>query len=591
MPGTEEATHGNKIAPHMQNIILKDDLFEAGNQAKQGINIAHEASATARVQVQSKSTRFTDSFGKLKTKRSIKKRIEETGSRNTRMHILDNYFVHPEVMKETPSDQNGLDKDMDSLALPPEGPKPDGERKNSKFREEPQNVEKYGADSVEGTKIVSAASLLENSVRSHGARVAKLMKYREQDIGNTPAGYRHYFPTQFQKAKLKDRFHYSFINSLLRSQLAGISDDLNDLNALRKRAKSINLKTLKSDFRSRELESGDRVSEGSASIEENTLKHAKQQASTDEKKTVGREYNTNQETEPQNNDDDMFLLGTPDKSTYFENAFMANPGRIHDKHGLAIRPTLPRQNYTATTALTEEEISNIVLGKFGGDSDTTKSGLEGFVHPENESDSEESGLEPDERINTALTLATQTETEINKGTPGPSLLTFKDKAMSHIEEQSNDMYNERKQDSDGRFSNGVDYVEAQKMNPSLYFSPTKMRYSPTTLSNYRRTTIPHRKFSSQSVYLSTSSGSGEGTGSGEYFVPSHESHAKQKHAQRITKVSFATKNKTHAGNLSSLRQVHNKKCQVKLTRPKSNTFSSRNCSFCKLRTFLLLLFL
>lgn len=586
--GTAVATNVNKIAPsdikdhiftsRAQNILLRANLFSAGHQKKQDINIAHETSATALMQLPSESMQLTDSLGRLETKRSVKGEIEETGARNTRMHILDKYFVHPEVMKETPSDRNGLDKDMDSSALSLKEPKPDGERKNRKFLEESQNVGKYGADSMEGSKIVSAASLLENAVRSHGARVAKLLKYQGEETENTPNSYQHYFPTQitnvFQKAKLKERSRYRFVNSLLRPQLAGISDDLNDLNALRKGAKSTNLKTLKNDFRSRELESGDRVSEGSASIEENTLKHAKQQASTDEEKTVGRQYNTNQGTEPQNNDDDdMFLLGTPDKSNYFENAFMANPELIHDKPGPAIPPTRRRQNYRATTALTEEDISNLALGKFGGDSDTTESGLVGFVHSENESDSEESGLGPDERINTALALATQTETKINKATAG---LSFKDKAMSHIEEQSNDMYNERKEDSDGRFSNGYDHVEEQKMNPSLYFSPTKMRYfpKPTTLGNDRRTTIPHRKFSSQSVYQSTSSGSGEGTGSGEYFLPSHQSHDKQKHAQKITKVSFAPKNKTHAGNLSSLRQVHNKICQVKQSRPKSNTLSS-----------------
>ena len=79
----------------------------------------------------------------------------------------------------------------------------------------------------------------------------------------------------------------------------------------------------------------------------------------------------------------------------------------------------------------------------------------------------------------------------------------------------------------------------------------------TTESSFKRTTIPHWKFGSQDVYQSTTSGSGEGSGSGEYYVPPHESHVKHKHAQRIAKVSLSIKNKTHAGdlNLPSLQRV------------------------------------
>lgn len=496
---------------------------------------------------------------RLETKRSIKKQHEETGARNTRMHILDKYFVHPEILKTTPSDTNGSDKGGETLALLLEGPKPRTEGKdfgNRKLQEESPDVKKYGATSMEGAKIVNAASLLENSVRSHDRRLTDSLKYPEQNTGNTPPSVsRHYIPTQsanvLQRATFKKGSHYKFVNSLIRPQLAGISDDLNDLDALRNRAKYINLKTLKNDFKSRELESGGRFNEGSASFEENTLKKLKHQSSTSE-------YNTKQETEPRYNTDDMFLLGTPDESSYFENVFMANPEPIHSKPALAIRPTIRRQRYRAKTALEEGEISNVVFGKFRGDSDTTASGLDGFVHSEDESDSEESGLGPDARFNAALSLATQSETKINKAMSGVSLLSFKDKAMSHIEEESNDMYNERKEDSDARYSNGNNSVEAQRANPSLYFNPTKMRDlpKPTTLSSYKRTTIPHRKFSTQSMYQSTSSGSGEGTGSGEYYVPPHKSHDKQKHAHRITKVSLSAKKKTHAGNISLLYPFH-----------------------------------
>lgn len=546
-----------------QNILIRDNSFEDEYRAKQRIHFVRNGSA----QVRSANVRLKDSTGRIETKKNVKEGIKETGARKTRMHILDKYFVHPEIMKDKPGDRNGSNKNEEASlpALVLEGPKPGAEGRgfgNREFGNETSNMDKYGAASVEGTKIVNAASLLENSSRSHDSRSTELLKYPDRSVGDTQRTLRYYLPTQgeheLQRAKLKLRSRYRFLNSLIRPQLVGISDDINDLDALRNQAKSISLKTLKNSLKS---ESGGQHSEGSASIGEYPLKDVKQEASIVKQRNEGIGYNTKMENEPRFNANDMFLLGAPDKSSYFENAFLANPELIHSKPGLAVRPTPRWKKYGATTALKEGEIYNTVSEKFGGSSDTTNSGLEGFVHPEDESDSNESGLGSDAKFNAALKLAIQSDMRLNKATSGVSLLSFKDKAMSHIEEESHDIYNEQKfkEDYGAGYYNGNASLESQRVSPSPYFSPTKMRdfRKVTTLSSYKRTTIPHWKFRSQDVYQSSSSGSGEGSGSGDNYLPLHESHGKQKHAKKIHKVSPSTKNKTHAGdlNLPSLQGV------------------------------------
>lgn len=552
-----------------QNILIRDNSFEDGYQAKQRTTFVHDGSTSARAQVRSANMTLKDSIERLETKRNIKEGIGEPGARKTRMHILDKYFVDPEIMKEKLSDRNGPNKDEEASlsALVLQGPRSGTDGRdfgNRELGKETSNIEKYGVASVEGTKIVNAASLLENSSRSHETRLTESLEYPERNIGEIPPGtFRHYLPTQtenvLQRAKSKLRSRYRFVNSLIRPQLAGISDDLNDLDALRNRAKSVSLKTLKNSFKSRKFESGDQFNEGSASIGEYTLRGVKQKASIVKERNEGSDYNTKMKTKPRFNSNDMFLLGAPDKSSYFENVFLANPELTHSKPGLVIRPTPRWQRYRATTALKEGKILNEAFRKFGGGSDTTESGVEDFVHPEDELDSNESGLGSD--ANAALRLAIQSDIRLNKATSQVSLLSFKDKAMSHIEEESNDMYNERKfkEDYGARYSNSSASLEAQRANPSSYFSPTKMRDFPkgTTLSSYKRTTIPHWKFGSQDVYQSSSSGSGEGSGSGEYHLPPYRSHDKQKHAQKIPKISLSKMNKTHAGdlNLPSLQRV------------------------------------
>ena len=523
-------------------ILVTDNSFEDIYQAKQRTDFVRDGSA----QAPSANMRF-DSIGRLKTKRNIKEVIEGTGARKTRMHILDKYFVHPDIMKDKSTDRNSSNKDEEASlpALVLEGPKSSADKRdlvNRELRKETSDIEKYGAASVEGTRIVNTASLLQNSSTPH--------------VGDSQGPVSFYLPTQegseLLRPKLKLRPRYRFLKSLIRPQLAGISDDINDLDDLRN--KSISLKMLKNGLKSK---FGGQFSEGSASIAEYTLNDIKQKASMVKERNKGSEYNDN------NNNNDMFLLGSPDKSSYFENAFLAYPELIHSKPGLPIRLTSHWQKHGATTALEQGEGLNEAFGEsVAGGSDTTVSGIEGFDHPEDESGPNESGLGSHAKFNAALNLAIQSDMRLNKATSGVSLLSLKEKALSNIEE-SNDMNNEQKfKEYYGAGNlNDSSRLEDQIASPTPYFSPTKMRdFSKikTTESSFKRTTIPHWKFGSQDVYQSTTSGSGEGSGSGEYYVPPHKSHVQeQKDAQRIAKVSLSIKNKTHAGdfNLPSLQSV------------------------------------
>lgn len=570
--GTALATNGNlstdqivlsdfrdgRLTSGTQNILRRDNSFEDENQAKQRIDFVDDGSA----QVRSANMGLKDSIGRLETKRSVKKRIEGTGPRKSRMRILDKYFVHPEIMKDKPGDRSGSNKDEEASlpALVLEGPKPgvkEREFGNRKFGKETSNIDKYGAASAEGLKIVNAASLLENSSWSHDSRLTESLIPPERNVGDTQGTLRYYIPSQgeheLQRAKFKLRSRYRFLNSLIRPQLVGISDDINGLDALRNQAKSISLKTLKNSFKSG---FGGKHSEGSASIGQHPLKDVKQKASIVKERNEGIEYNTKTEDKPRFNANDIFLLGAPDKSSYFENVFLANPELSHSKSGSALRPKPRWEKYGATTALQEGEILNAELEKHGDGSDTTESGLEGFVHPEDRYDSNESGLGSDANFNAALNLAIQSDMRLNKATSGVPLLSFKNEALSHIEEESNDIYNEQKfkEDYGVGYSNSSARLEAQRTNSSPHFNPTKMRDFPKvpTLSSYKRTTIPNWKFLSQDVYQSSSSGSGEWSGSGDIYRPPHKSHSNQKHAQKIPEASLSTKNKTHAGYLSLL---------------------------------------
>ena len=134
-----------------------------------------------------------------------------------------------------------------------------------------------------------------------------------------------------------------------------------------------------------------------------------------------------------------------------------------------------------------------------------------------------------------------------KNTTSPALpQPYREKALSHIEEESDDMYNETK---------GNGSIEDKKVNPLQHFRPTKKRHftKPTSLITNRRTTIPFPKLGL--AHDTSAHGSGGESGSGDHFVSAHEHHQKQVHPHRITKVFLSTKTKQHTGNLVELKRA------------------------------------
>ena len=150
------------------------------------------------------------------------------------------------------------------------------------------------------------------------------------------------------------------------------------------------------------------------------------------------------------------------------------------------------------------------------------------------------------KLKTALGLAIQTDIRIKNTTSHALLQPYREKALSHIEEESDDMYNETK---------GNGSIEDKKVNPLQHFRPTKKRHftKPTSLITNRRTTIPFPKLGL--AHDTSAHGSGGESGSGDHFVSAHEHHQKQVHPHRITKVFLSTKTKQHTGNLFELKRA------------------------------------
>lgn len=513
--------------------------------------------------------RLTGSYGRHQTKRGVTKGTAETGASKSRMQILDKYYVNPEIVKKGAIDENVSEGDKETYqsALLLEEPNLETERnhfENGELSEEPLNVEKYGAHSVEGTKIANAASLLANSVESHGVKVAEsvINKYPRQNISKLPVAFQYDSPAQngkvYTRGKFMQRSRFRYVNSLIKPQLAGISDDVNDLEALRNHAKELNVRAPNNGLKSPERKLDGQLWEESTAIGENANKHAEKPSSTKKERNDLSEYNTEIKTDAGYNPEDMFLLGTPDDTRYFQNVFMENPGAVdlftgsaqeepvHSEVGSVVQPTPPWQRSGATVPLKQEEM----LGKLLGESESSESGL---LPSGDESDLNEGSDDPNMNLQAALTLATQADMSIKNATSRVLLQPFGDKAMSHIEEESNDMYNEQNNDPDTLYSTGNGSLEIKKVNPFLHFSPTKKRDFPktTTLTSYRRTTIPHGTFSPL-LFESQSHASGGESGSGEYYVSAREHHQKEKPVHSKTNVSLPSKEKNHAGNLLKL---------------------------------------
>ena len=479
------------------NSLIRNGSSKAMHNAKQRIkNSSPNKSKAPLEHMQPKSKQFSDTHGKHATKRTEVERSEETGANKTRMQELEKYFVNPETVKRTPAEENGFTKESFLSAISLDGltsRQPDAEmalqNEESELRttqnldkdvsahfldwsrkglgnEEPTedevkldgNYKKYGESSLEGRKIVNAASLLESSLESQGTGLTESVKYPGEKVGNRARTFQYFLPTQ-STMKFKQRSRYRYVNSLIKPQLAGISADLIGLESQRNPVKSVNLKTLKNDYKSHELvESAKQVNK--AQVGENV---SERKFSTDPQAKDGSKDSTEQNDEPQYNANDMFMLGTPDHSTFLEDVFLAHPHSMHLFPGSGDEKYVPHGKYkaraTARPTANQSKISKVAFGKL------QESGFqEEFIHSGEELDSNESNVDLNLKLNGGLPLISHTDKKLREKPPG-SLQLLKDKAVSHIEEESNDSYNQRNEDFVG--SGGS--AQAHRVRPSPYF--------------------------------------------------------------------------------------------------------------------------
>lgn len=451
-----------------QNNLITNSSLKVGHEAKHRGIVRHKP-VIVRMYVRQKS----NSHGKQATKKPSVEGREETGANRARMQVLDKYFVHPEILKET-ADENGFTKRSFLSALSLDGllgttqkmdreasarlfdlsrkgfanNKPradDNEMERLHVLPESTNVKKFGENSIEGGKIVKAASLLESSLESQGTGLIESVKYKGEKIGNRARAFQYYLPTH-SKMNFKQRSRYRYVNSLIKPQLAGISADLNALEAQRNRAKSINLKALKNGFKSGETVAGSHVNEV------HVAEHAVENKASKEEETKDGSMERN--AGPQYHANDMFMLGAPDHSTYLQDVFLANPHPIHHfsgsgnekfvhskyRVGTMVRPTSLWQKYTATATANQGKISKEAFGKI------RESEFQESIHSGKESESDASNADFNSKLNGSLPLISQTGNKL-KATSLVLLQSLKDKAISHIEGESNDLYNQRKEDA------------------------------------------------------------------------------------------------------------------------------------------------
>lgn len=471
-----------------QNSLITNSSLKVGREAKHRSKVRHKP-VMVRMHVRQKS----NSHGKQATKKPSVEGSEETGANRARMQVLDKYFVHPEILKEA-ADENGFTKrsflsalslngllgttqnldreasarllDLSRKGFANDEPRVgDNEMERLHVFPETPNVEKYGENSIEGRKIVKAASLLESSLESQGTGLIESVKYKGEKIGNRARAFQYFLPTH-STMKLKERSRYRYVNSLIKPQLAGISADLNALEAQRSRAKSINLKALKNGFKSGESVSGSHVDEVQVA-EHGTNKVAELKASKEEETKEG---SMERNAGPQYHTNDMFVLGAPDHSTYLQDVFLANPypihhfsgsgnGKfVHSKHraGTMVRPTSRWKKFTATDAASQSKISKVAFGKI------RQSEFQESIHSGKASDSDASNADLNSKLNGSLLLIPQPSKKL-KATSPVLLQLFKDKAISHIEGESNDLYNQRKVDASVSGSS-----QAYRVRPSYF---------------------------------------------------------------------------------------------------------------------------
>ena len=580
----------------MHNLIRKSSFEVKHDSRRRHKDAAHIKSGTTLKHARLKKTPLADSNEDHSTKRNILAGSEETGANRARMQKLDKYFVHPEEVKETPRKESGLtnSRELFLSALPLDGlytKGPNGEMSVRSGESEvsmTQNLNRevstqflnwsrkglgddkatekgfgvdglhvnpvtpddkfYGENSMEGRKIVGAASLVESSLESQGTGLTEPMKYPGEKVGNRARAFQYFLPTH-SPIKMRQRSRYRYVNSLIKPQLAGILADLTGLEAQRDRAKPLNLKSLKDS-----LKSGESVTETQLREAQNRDNDSGFKAFRDAQNEKG---NTQRKAGPQYNANDNFMLGSPDRPNYLQGVFLANPQLVHlfpgsgderylqNKHKgySVVRPKSRWQENPGTLSSYQSKIPEVSFGKL----------QESVLQESTHSGAEMSANENSEDLNLKISISSKADKKL-KATAQASLQSLKDKATSYVDEESNSFQNRPTQGSGVHSASGQDSSETITESPSSYFRPTKMHGFPKV------TTLPFQNRPTQGSGVLSASGQDSSEKQREespspYFRPTNLMHGSPK----VTTLPFQNRPRHGSGVLSASGQVSSEK--------------------------------
>ena len=495
-----------------------------------------------------------------------------------RMQALDSYFAHPEILKENNKEEKSFGKtrkfsvSASSLSKLHSGKEKstmrsiqnlDQEvssklsellRKSLEINQERHSNEegidlnrfftqakksdielnKYGNNSMEGRNIMKTASLVESYLESQGTGLNEPVKFSEEKRGNGLLAFQYFLPIH-NTGQLEKHSRFSYVNSLLRPQLTGIQADLYGLEAQRNRLKSVNSKASKKGLKF----------VGSSAVRKALPVGIdfKSKASRTDKQEL-KEADIEWKTEPPHSSaDEDFIFDSPDGSSDAQESFLSNlqptllfsgsggDTFVQSENKTAVDLSAHARKHSTALVLNPSIASEIAIEEF------QQSGFEDSTHSWKETDLDENGEDLSGELIANPPLVSRTGKKLKKTTE-VSPQSLKQKTMSHIQAESQDLNKKQSGSEQGIF-------DIKRVSPYMSLRSAKVRGFPkiTLPLNYKRTSIP-----SHSQWVS--SGSGEGSGSGGSYLTHSRHHQQWKPSQRVsTKGSSATR-KTHTGQLT-----------------------------------------
>ena len=468
-----------------------------------------------------------------------------------------------------------------------------------------KNSKRHDKYSVEGGIIMKAASLLGSSLESRAKGVNEPVKFPVEKVGNRVRAFQYFLPIQNTR-KSNQSPRYKYVNSLLGPQLAGIQADLNGLDNQRRSGKTDFIKASRKVFKS--VESG---TERESLLVGGSHGNAKDLKSDKKKKKIpSTEQKIEQKNPvagPSGQPSDLHELSSLNSQAIL---ILSGSGEDElDLSNYETRPAAQpssRSPKDSVTLLSNQSIiSEIAFGNF------EQTAFEDSIHPWEEEGSSDFGEDiSGGKIIVRPSLVSQTGKNLKANSDGkPSPQSLRQKAMKRIqaksqyldelqfgrdqsvihpwkEQDSNDFGEDLsgeeiivrpslvsqtgknlKVNSQGKLSpqlsrhQAVDHIqtksqnlngvhsgrdlsvtEIQRVSPFPPFGSAKVRSFPkiTVFPIYKRTGVPRHN------PLATS-GSGEGSGSGEKDWPSSTHFQVMKPPQRASTKGSSAKIKTHTG--------------------------------------------